>query len=49
MLSKPNCVKSGVMSEISFSEGRTLPLTFTDRCQAGFQSETRWLGKPNIS
>lgn len=40
MFSKPQCMKSGVMSEISFSEERTLPLTFTDRCQAGFQWDT---------
>lgn len=43
MSSKLQCIKSGAMSEISFSEGRTLPLTFTDRCQAGFQSETQRL------
>lgn len=43
MFSKPHCMKSGVVSETSFSEGRTLPLTFTDRCQAGFQSETQRL------
>lgn len=43
MLSKCICMKSGALSEISFSEGRTLPLTFTDKCQAGFQSETQRL------
>lgn len=34
-----------VLSEISFSEGRTLPLTFTDGCQASFQGETLRLRK----
>lgn len=43
MFSKSNCIKSGVMSEISFREGRTLLLTFTDGCQAGFQSEPQRL------